>query len=81
MAFKLTPEAQERYDEWRGWDAEQKARFANLTDENLITTAKMYMAQMSPLPWAPGEPVYDAAFYHAIVPELMRRLNERRESA
>lgn len=78
MAFKLSPEAQARVDEYRGWANERKATFASLDDDNLVTTAKIYIANMRPMHFAPGEPVYDATMWHIILPELMRRVQERR---
>lgn len=77
VAFKLSAEARRRYAETREWEAEQRARFANMNDESLVASAKYYMAQMQPIDWPPGSPVYDAAFWHAIVPELLRRVSER----
>ena len=76
--FRLSPEAQARAAEYRDWAEERKATFANLDNENLIATAKLYMAQMGPIAWAPGEPVYDATMWHIILPELMRRVEMKR---
>lgn len=75
--FKLSPEAEARYAETRAYEEEQKARFANMTDDNLLSSARYYAAQMQPMAWPPGTPVYDATFWHIIVPELMRRLEDR----
>jgi hypothetical protein len=75
--FKLTAEGQARADECREFVANQRSRFANLTDDSLVATARYYMAQMRPIDWPPGAPVYDAAFWHAIVPELLRRIGDR----
>lgn len=72
--FKLSPEAKARVDECRAWEEKRKAEFANLSNENLIASAKLYMANMTPLRFAPGEPVYDATMWHIILPELLRRL-------
>ena len=49
--------------------------FRNLTEKNLITTLKYYMTQMEyPYKYKPNVPVYDAVFWHIILPELIRRL-------
>lgn len=72
--FRLTPEAQARVDEYRAWEEAKRADFANLSDENLVASAKLYMAHMTPLHFAPGEPVYDATMWHVILPELLRRI-------
>ena len=74
MAFKLIPEAQARAEEFRAWADERRAAMAALDDSNLVATAKLYMAQMRPMRFAPGEPVYDATMWHIILPELMRRV-------
>lgn len=74
MSFKLTPEAQARHAEYLAWFEESKANFANLSDENLIASTKLYMQNMQPIKFAPGEPVYEATMWHVILPELMRRV-------
>lgn len=75
--FKLSPEAKARVQECKEWEAERKATYANMTDENLIAAAKFTMSNMTPIRFAPGEPVYDATMWHVILPELMRRVSER----
>ncbi len=75
--FKLSPEAQARRDQIRDMEASARAKFANMTDENLIASTKLYMANAEPKRWAPGEPVYDATLWHVILPELMRRVEAR----
>ncbi|QTG12413.1 hypothetical protein G6M86_03760 [Agrobacterium tumefaciens] len=77
MGFRLSPEAQARAAELRNYQEAKVAHFANLTDQNLVASAKLYMAQMSPMHFAPGEPVYDATMWHVILPELMRRVGEK----
>lgn len=77
MAFKLTPEAQARIAENREQVERKKAHFANLSDENLIASTKLFMQHAEPKQFAPGEPIYDATLWHVILPELLRRLGER----
>lgn len=72
--FKLTPEARARVDAARAWQVEKEAQIGVLTNENLAATARFYMANMQPMRFAPGEPVYDATMWHVILPELLRRL-------
>jgi len=72
--FKLSPEAKARVAECKEWETKKKTEFANLTDENLIATTKLYMSNMTPMRFAPGEPVYDATMWHIILPELLRRV-------
>ncbi|CDZ55073.1 hypothetical protein [Neorhizobium galegae] len=74
MAFKLTPEAQARAAEYKAWETEQKAKFAALNNESLVVSAKLYIAHMSPMHFAPGEPIYDATMWHIILPELLDRV-------
>lgn len=73
--FRLTPEAQVRHVESREWAVRRRIEFANLSDENLVASAKLYMANMQPRDYAPGEPVYDATMWHIVLPELMRRVS------
>lgn len=75
--FRLSHEAQARVEESRTWAAERREAMEALDNENLIATAKFYMAQMEPMRFAPGEPVYDATMWHIILPELMRRVGEK----
>lgn len=75
MAFKLTPEARARAAEYQDWKAERQQEMAALSNENLVSTAKFYMNHMTPMKFAPGEPVYDATMWHIILPELMRRIS------
>lgn len=72
--FKLSPAARARAAEYESWAAQKRTEFANLTDESLVASAKLYMANMTPMQFAPGEPVYDATMWHIILPELVRRL-------
>jgi len=75
--FRLTPEAEARAAESRRWLAERQSQFASMSDESLVANAKFYMRQMTPVRFAPGEPVYDATFWHVIVPEVLKRISDR----
>lgn len=79
--FKLSPEAERRRNEHLEWEIRRKAEFANLTNKNLVASARLYMANMRPLDFAPGEPVYDATMWHIILPELLRRIENHRENS
>jgi hypothetical protein len=74
--IKLTPEAQTRVAERRAWHEERKAVAANLDNQNLVLMAKMCMANMRPIDFPPGDPVYDATMWHVVLPELLRRVSE-----
>ena len=57
-------------------EAPRRAVFANLSDGDLVASAKFWMANCAaPKRWIPGDPVYDATFWHIIVPEMLRRLS------
>ncbi len=78
MTFKLPAHVQEYITKARETEASQKAVFANMTDANLAASAEFWMQHCDqPKRIAPGEPVYDSTFWHAIVPEMIRRLGER----
>jgi hypothetical protein len=74
----MTDEAKAKQAENAANLEEKRALFANMTDETLVTTSKFYAAQMRPVNFAPGEPVYDATMWHVIVPELIRRVKARK---
>lgn len=77
MAFKLTKEAQERANHCREWQTTRTNELAQLSDENLIATARLYQSNATPMRYAPGEPVYDATLWHIIFPMLIDRLAAR----
>ena len=58
----------------------RKAEYANLTNENFISTAKFSMGQCrEPGRWGKGECVYNATVWHLLIPEAFRRI-ERLEA-
>lgn len=76
--FKLDPEAQAQYDRARELELTQKQTFASMTDANLAASAKYWMAHCyAPKQFKPEEPIYDSTFWHAIVPELIKRLENK----
>jgi hypothetical protein len=78
MAFKLPEHIQEKVNAMRAAEAGAKATFANLDDADLAASALFWMQHCeAPKRIAPGQPVYDSTFWHAIVPEMIRRLSER----
>ncbi len=56
--------------------AEDCAKFAAMTDEQLAETAQRYLGHCERPRWSRGEPVYDAVMVHNILPELIRRLRD-----
>lgn len=75
--FRFSPEAQARIDANRAFADEKRRTFSMLRNDELVATAKFYMAQMTPLAFAPGEPVYDATMWNIILPELLKRLEAK----
>lgn len=72
--FPMTVEAAARVAFHQQNAETNRARFAQMSDESLVATAGYYMRQMTPVDYAPGEPVYDATMWHVILPELLRRV-------
>lgn len=76
--FKLPEHISQKYNEARASEAERKAVFANLSDADLAASAKFWMQHCNaPKRFAADEPIYDATFWHVIVPELLRRMERR----
>lgn len=76
--FKLPPHIDEKFSAARAAEASHKQVFANLSDDDLVTSAKFWMAHCAvPRQCAPDEPIYDATFWHVIVPEILRRLERK----
>lgn len=78
MAFKLPPEVEEALSKARMLEQSYKAVFANISDKNLVASAKFWMQHCrAPKEVRPDDLVYDATFWHVIVPEMMRRLSRK----
>lgn len=78
MAFQLPEHIREKVCAMREAEAGAKATFANLSDGDLAASAKFWMQHCdAPKQIEPGAPVYDSTFWHAIAPEMIRRLAER----
>lgn len=76
--FKLPADVSERYNEARASEAARKAVFANLSNADLAASAKFWMQHCNaPKRFDASEPVYDATFWHIIVPELLRRIDRK----
>lgn len=55
---------------------ERTAVFANLSDSDLVASARFWLAHcVTPKKYPPGELVYDSTFWHVIIPELLRRID------
>ena len=55
---------------------EDCARFATMTDAQLAEEATRFLSNCERCRWQAGEPVYDAVVWHAILPEMIRRLRD-----
>lgn len=73
--LRLPPHVQKKLDLMREAGYAATAQFANLSDGDLAASAKFWLAHCrGPKLIEPGLPVYDSTFWHAIVPEMIRRL-------
>lgn len=71
----LKPETQQKMAESDEHYACDLIKFRNLTDKNLVASARYYLSQMKePWKYEFTTPTYDATFYHLIIPELLRRI-------
>lgn len=77
MTFKLSPELHEKINRYRQVHNDTRACFANLSNEDLATSAKFWLQHcQAPKQIEPNTVVYDSTFWHAIVPEMIKRLEE-----
>jgi len=74
--FKLlSPKRQEEIAAMDEFYSGRLKNFRAMKTKTLISSTKYFVAQMdSPHKYKPGVPVYDATFWHIILPELLRRL-------
>jgi hypothetical protein len=78
MSFKLPQHIHDRLETMRQAEYETRAAFAQLSDADLAISAKFWLQHCEkPKRVLPGTPVYDSTFWHAIVPEMIRRLQRR----
>lgn len=74
--FKLPEHIEEKLAAGRRMEDGYRWTFANLDNTDLVASAKFWMQHCAaPKRVTPGEPVYDATFWHVIVPEMLRRLS------
>ena len=71
----LSKEARDRIKKADIYYARKAHNIGKLSNENLISTVKYYLTQMeAPLKYDPSAPVYESTFFHIIIPELLKRL-------
>jgi hypothetical protein len=74
--FKLPDHVAEKYNAARADEEQKRAMFASLSGADLTASARFWMAHcQAPKRFASDEPIYDATFWHVIVPEMLRRLD------
>lgn len=75
--FKLPDHISEKFLEAQRDSAARKQVFALLSNDDLVVSAKFWMAHCNaPKAVKPGEPIYDATFWYEIMPEILRRLSK-----
>lgn len=76
MAFKLSPEIEEKLRIAREIDEARERTFASLTNEQLADSARFWMQHCEAPRRAEnaGPSTYDHTLWTIIVPEMMRRL-------
>lgn len=76
----LGKEQQRKIAEWNEYYAAKMNEFAGLTNDNLLITAEHYLRQMDvPRRFQPDQPIYDATFFYALLPEIFRRILKMQE--
>ncbi len=74
----LSPEQRARIEARQKAHAKDVAEVRAMDDEKLCERATYYLSQSAfPHQFQPGEPVYDGAIAHVIIPELIRRVREK----
>lgn len=74
----LPPEVHAHLRRCEDYGASRKEAFRGLTDENLAASARFFMQHcVRPGRIDPDAPTYDATMWHAIIPEMIRRLGEK----
>lgn len=75
MAFRLSAELDAKLALYREAELTAKQTFAALDDASLADSAEFWMQHCdAPKRIEPDRPVYDSTFWHAIVPEMIKRL-------
>lgn len=73
----MSPEERSKFDHYQEFAARQKQTYRELTTVNLLLSMEYCLANMhGPYVHGPGAPVYDSAFFHGILPEIVRRLRQ-----
>lgn len=73
----LSPEARARAEWQRKAFERDTAEYRAMTNVELAERAEYCLKNCEfPYRWQPGEPVYDGAMAHVVIPELIRRLKD-----
>lgn len=75
----MSEEARKRHADADKYYEKELIKYRNMTSKDLKVSAKYYMTQMQE-PWKHefSCPTYDAVFWHVIIPELLKRLNDNK---
>lgn len=80
MTLNLPAEIHEKMEKVRQYTSDRRAEFACLSDQDLALSAKFWMQHCSrPRELDPAAPVYDSVVWHIIVPEMIKRLEQKDE--
>lgn len=76
MAFKIPLDIQAKHVERMDYHNRKVQEIQTLSDGALGKAAYDCMQNMPDAVWRcrPGEPVYDATFFHVLMPEIIKRL-------
>ena len=81
MAFKIPDDLRMKIIAQRQAEADVRAAFASLTDNELASAAASWMQHCEqPKDIEPNTVVYDSTFWHAIVPEMIGRLGGKSQA-
>ena len=73
----LSPEARQRVESQRAAHIRDVTEMAEMDVETLCEKAEYYLKNSEfTHRYQPGEPVYDGAMAHVVIPELIRRLRK-----
>lgn len=71
----LSPEERARIESRRKAHEKDVAEVRAMSDEELCERTEYYLKNCDfPHRYQPGEPVYDGAMAHVVIPELLRRI-------
>ncbi len=73
----VDPQLQARVEQHARWHAEDRKKTRELSDEELVAVVNRTLPHVQPPDFMAGSPVYDANLWHTLIPEMLRRLQQR----